>query len=175
MPTPRPLLRAITTLPFVISTEAYPDFARVDKASEQINATSTDWSGFRKHHGKLLLYTGMSDPVFSPLDLIRYYHQIEQGNGSDFARLFLVPGMTHCSGGPGLDDFDALGAVERWVENGQPPDSMLARGQAFPGRTRPLCAYPKSAKYRGAGSTEDAASFSCEQMRVGGDSTNHNK
>jgi hypothetical protein len=151
------------------------DPARVDKASEQINATSTDWSGFRKHHGKLLLYTGMSDPVFSPLDLIRYYHQIEQANGSDFARLFLVPGMNHCSGGPGLDDFDALGAMERWVENGQPPDSMLAHGQAFPGRTRPLCAYPRSAKYRGAGSTADAASFSCEQMRVGGDSTNHNK
>ena len=107
--------------------------------------------------------------------LIRYYHQIEQGNGSDFARLFLVPGMNHCVGGPGLDDFDALGTIERWVENAVPPDSMLASGQAFPGRTRPLCAYPKSAKYRGAGNTENAASFSCEQMQVGGDSIKQNK
>ncbi len=115
------------------------------------------------------------DPVFSPLDLIRYYHQIEQENGSDFARLFLVPGMNHCSGGPGLDDFDALGTMERWVENGQPPDTMVASGQAFPGRTRPLCAYPKLAKYRGAGNGENAASFSCEQMGAGGGSIKQNK
>jgi pimeloyl-ACP methyl ester carboxylesterase len=151
------------------------DPARVDKTSEEINATSSDWSGFRKHHGKLLLYTGMSDPVFSPLDLIRYYHQIEPGNGSDFARLFLVPGMNHCVGGPGLDDFDTLGTMERWVEKDVAPDTILASGQAFPGRTRPLCAYPKSAKYRGVGNTENAASFSCEQMQSGGDSIKHNK
>ncbi len=144
------------------------DAARIDKAAAEINATSTDWSGFRKHGGKLLLYTGVSDPVFSAIDLIRYYKQIQQDIGGDaeargFARLFLVPGMTHCSGGPGLDDFDALGTMQSWVEQGKAPENIVASGRAFPGRTRPLCAYPLIAKYRGHGNPEDSASFSCER------------
>ena len=144
------------------------DPARIDKAAAEINATSTDWSGFRKHGGKLLLYTGVSDPVFSAVDLIRYYKEIEQDNGGatevpSFARLFLVPGMNHCSGGPGLDDFDALGAMQNWVEHGKAPESIVASGRAFPGRTRPLCAYPLIAKYSGQGNPEDSASFRCEK------------
>lgn len=137
------------------------DPARVDKASQEINATSTDWTGFRKHQGKLLLYTGMSDPVFSPLDLTRYYRQLVQANDPDFARLFLVPGMNHCSGGPGLDDFDALGAMQKWVEQKEAPEVMIAKGAAFPGRTRPLCAYPQIARYNGKDGSEDAKNFSC--------------
>ncbi len=144
------------------------DPARIDKAAAEINATSTDWSGFRKHGGKLLLYTGVSDPVFSAVDLIRYYKEIEQDNGGatevpSLARLFLVPGMNHCSGGPGLDDFDALGAMQNWVEHGKAPESIVASGRAFPGRTRPLCAYPLIAKYSGQGNPEDSGSFSCEK------------
>jgi feruloyl esterase len=143
------------------------DPPRIDKASGDINATATDWSGFRTRGNKLLLYTGVSDPVFSALDLIRYYRQIEQNNGGEeqthgFARLFLVPGMTHCSGGPGLDDFDALDAMQKWVEEGKAPDSIVASGRAFPHRTRPLCAYPLIAKYEGKGDPEDARSFSCK-------------
>ncbi len=144
------------------------DPARIDKAAVEINATSTDWSGFKKHHGKLLLYTGVSDPVFSAVDLIRYYKQVQQENGGaaetdSFARLFLVPGMNHCAGGPALDEFDTLGAMQSWVEQGKAPESMVASGQAFPGRTRPLCAYPLITKYRGHGNPEDSASFSCEK------------
>ena len=144
------------------------DPARIEKASLEINATSTDWSAFRKKKGKLLLYTGMSDPVFSPLDLIRYYKQLEQDNGGEkeaqsFARLFLVPGMNHCSGGPGLDDFDTLSAMRAWVEEGKAPDSLVARGVAFAGRTRPLCAFPLIATYNGKGDSEDAANFTCRK------------
>ena len=143
------------------------DPARIDKASAEINATAVDWSAFKKRGGTLLLYSGVSDPVFSALDLIRYYQQIVQKNGGEnnvlgFARLFLVPGMNHCSGGPGLDDFDALAAMQDWVENGKAPGSLLATGKAFPGITRPLCAYPLIAKYGGQGNPHDAASFSCQ-------------
>ena len=113
------------------------DSARIDKASAEINATSTDWTAFRRRKGKLLLYNGMSDPVFSGLDLIRYYKQVEQSNGGekdtqDFARLFLVPGMNHCGGGPALDDFDTLGPIQAWVEEGKAPDRLVSSGLAFP-------------------------------------------
>jgi pimeloyl-ACP methyl ester carboxylesterase len=143
------------------------DPARIDKASAEINAASTDWSLFRKRNARLLLYTGMSDPVFSAHDLIRYYNRIEQSNGGEkeahaFARLFLVPGMNHCSGGPGLDEFDTLGAMQSWVEEGKAPESIVASGRAFPGRTRPLCAYPLIAQYDGKGNPADAASFRCQ-------------
>jgi hypothetical protein len=142
------------------------DTARLAPAAADINADSSDWSGFRKRGGKLLLYTGVSDPVFSALDLIRFYKQAEERNGGEtavqgFARLFLAPGMNHCSGGPGLDDFDTLAVMQDWVENGKAPDSILATGKAFPGRTRPLCAYPLTAMYDGKGNPEDAASFTC--------------
>ncbi len=140
------------------------DTHRIDKAAKEINADATDWSGFRRHHAKLLLYTGMSDPVFSALDLIRFYKQIAEKNGGEsqsFARLFLSPGMNHCSGGPGLDNFDTLGAIQAWVEQNKVPAEIVAMGDAFPGRSRPLCAYPAIAKYKGQGNTEDAASFSC--------------
>jgi hypothetical protein len=78
------------------------------------------------------------------------------------SRVYLVPGMGHCTGGPAtLDTFDLLGAVVDWVENGKAPDSVTATGADFPGRSRPLCAYPKHAQYKGQGDPEDAASFEC--------------
>jgi hypothetical protein len=83
------------------------------------------------------------------------------------ARLFLVPGMTHCSGGRSLDDFDPLTALVQWVEEGHPPERMIAQGSAFPGRTRPLCAYPQQARYRGQGSTEVAENFECREPDEG--------
>ena len=112
----------------------------------------------------------MSDPVFSAYDLIRYYKQVQEHNGGaasteEFARLFLVPGMTHCGGGPALDNFDTLAAMQDWVEKGKVPASIIASGMAFPGRTRPLCPYPQIAKYSGKGNPEDAANFSCQKSR----------
>jgi feruloyl esterase len=72
--------------------------------------------------------------------------------------------MSHCQGGPAtLDNFDMLTAVVDWVENGKAPDSVVAKGKSFPGRTRPLCAYPKYAHYKGQGDPEDASNFECIQ------------
>ena len=78
-----------------------------------------------------------------------------------WSRLFLVPGMGHCSGGQATDTFDLLGAMVNWVEKGTAPDSVIATGRAFPGRSRPLCAYPKEARWNGSGSTDQAENFSC--------------
>lgn len=146
-----------------------------DKAAEQVDATArindaidTDLSTFAGRGGKLILYEGLSDPVFSADDILDYYRRFERDNGGpekarETARLFLVPGMTHCGGGPSTDQFDALQALENWVEKGQAPLSMMARGQAFPKRTRPLCPYPEYASYNGSGDPEDGKNFTCKK------------
>jgi len=140
-----------------------------DKVAEThaINdATALQMSTFSSRGGKMLIYTGQSDPVFSASDQIAYYRSLTQASGGPeatavWARLFLVPGMTHCGGGPAVDDFDPLTALEEWVEKNEPPDRIIARGKAFPGRTRPLCAYPKSAHYKGSGDSNNADNFEC--------------
>jgi feruloyl esterase len=76
--------------------------------------------------------------------------------------MFLVPGMAHCGGGPALDRFDMLGAIVNWVEKGAAPDKVIETGHAFPGRSRPLCAYPKHTHDTGSGDSEDAKNFSCQ-------------
>lgn len=132
------------------------------------NATSTDLSAFKARGGKLIVYHGNSDPVFSSKDTIGYYKKLAAANSGDasgFARLFLVPGMAHCSGGVATDSFDMLTAIQNWVEKGTAPDAVVAKAGAmtpWPNRTRPLCAYPKVAVYKGSGSLEDAASFTCQ-------------
>jgi feruloyl esterase len=87
-----------------------------------------------------------------------------ESNVKDWSRLFLAPGMGHCGGGSAtLDSFDMLTASVDWVEKGQAPESVIATGRAFPGRSRPLCAYPAHAQYKGRGSMDDAANFECRQ------------
>ncbi|RYF41939.1 MAG: tannase/feruloyl esterase family alpha/beta hydrolase [Comamonadaceae bacterium] len=129
-------------------------------------------SGFRNRGGKLLLVHGMADPIFSALDTQDYYERLAANNGGmgatqSFARAFFVPGMNHCGGGPATDAYDPLQAVVDWVEKGQAPEVIAAAAQAnnsyFANRTRPLCPYPKFAKYKGSGSLEDAANFSCSE------------
>jgi feruloyl esterase len=142
------------------------DTARVDGVARELNATSTDYTRLKAHRGKLLLYTGMSDPVFSANDLIRYFRDVASANGgarstADFARLFLIPGMNHCAGGPATDQFDALNSMQEWVEHGSSPARIIAKGTAFPGRTRPLCPFPQVARFRGGGDPEKAESFDC--------------
>jgi feruloyl esterase len=142
-----------------------------------MEATSTNLDTFTAHNGKIIFYHGESDPVFSMYDTVNYYESLSSRYGTNtgsFARLFLIPGMNHCSGGShALDSFDPLGAIVSWVEEGTPPDSMIAgnsfdlklnpaSGGALPQtRTRPLCPYPQFAQYTGAGSSEDAANFTC--------------
>ncbi len=130
-------------------------------------ANWTNLNTFSGHGGKLIFFHGLSDPWFSPQDTVDYYERMTKANGGPeqvrgWSRLFLSPGMGHCQGGPAtLDTFDALSAVVRWVEQNDAPDSLTATGRAFPGRSRPLCAYPLHAHYKGQGNPEDAASFEC--------------
>ena len=149
----------------------------VDKLAEEAVAdpsfamiTSGYWTNlntFSSRGGKLLFYHGVSDPWFSALDTVNYYERMTRANGgaaqtSNFSRLFLAPGMGHCQGGTSaLDSFDLLTAVVDWVEKGTAPDAVTATGRAFPGRSRPLCAYPKHAHYKGQGDTQDARNFEC--------------
>jgi feruloyl esterase len=140
------------------------------EANESQTLTDTTWTNlttFSGHGGKLIFYHGTSDPVFSPFDTLAYYERMAKNNGGldqveSWSRFFFVPGMNHCAGGPAaLDNFDMLGAVVNWVENGVAPDSVVAKGKAFPGRTRPLCAYPKHAQYKGQGDPQEAGGFEC--------------
>jgi hypothetical protein len=122
-------------------------------------------SGFQARGGKLMFIHGMADPIFSADEMVDYYQRLTAQNGpktNAFARLFLVPGMGHCAGGAATDSIDGLGKLVDWVEKGQPPQSVPASGTAvYPGRTRPLCAYPQYAHYKGIGNPEDASNFSC--------------
>lgn len=116
-------------------------------------------------HGKLILYHGLSDQGLSPLATAAWYDRLpaaNRGDVRDWARLFLVPGMTHCGGGPATDQFDMLTAIEDWVEKDRAPDRIVARGKTFPGVTRPLCPYPTVARYTG-GDSKSAESFACRE------------
>ena len=140
-----------------------------------LDAFDPDLSRFRQRGGKLLLYHGWSDPSISPLNTIHYYENVvsaRQGTRTrqqaeaetqEFARLFMVPGMLHCAGGPGPNTFDMLTALEGWVEGKQAPERILASHSTggVQDRTRPLCVYPKVAVYTGRGSTDDAENFVC--------------
>ena len=133
-----------------------------DSRTALTDTVSTNLSTFAGHGGKLIFYHGLSDPWFSPLDTLGYYERL--GNVSAWSRLYLVPGMGHCQGGTAtLDHFDALSAMVDWVEKGVAPDSITATGKAFPGRSRPLCAWPKYAHYKGQGDTNDAKNFECRE------------
>jgi hypothetical protein len=135
---------------------------------EFMKADSTDLAPFHNHGGKLVIVHGVSDPVFSFRDTMQWWNEVNRvnnGRAADFVRLFAVPGMNHCAGGPATDQFDAFGAVVNWVEKGTAPETITATaspGTPWPGRTRPLCAYPKQAHYKGTGSIEEAVNFVCQ-------------
>jgi hypothetical protein len=140
-------------------------------ANAMLTMTSgwTNLNAFSSRGGKLAFFHGVSDPWFSANDTIDYYERMTAANGgssqvTNWSRLFLSPGMGHCAGGTAaLDTFDLLGAVVDWVEKGTAPDAVTATGRAFPGRGRPLCAYPKHAQYTGRGDIEDAKNFECRE------------
>ncbi|HJT88057.1 MAG TPA: tannase/feruloyl esterase family alpha/beta hydrolase [Bryobacteraceae bacterium] len=145
-------------------------FALLGDPLEAVTDTTwTNLSTFSAHGGKLIFYHGMSDQAFSAMDTLDYYQRMAKANGGmdkveNWSRIFLVPGMYHCRGGDhALDTFDLLTALVNWVETGTAPDSVVATGKAFPGRSRPLCAWPKYAHYKGEGDPQDARNFECRE------------
>lgn len=151
---------ATTALDIDVEKEALSDIQPL------VDSVSTNLSTFSAHGGKLIFYHGDSDPWFSPLDTFEYYKEMAAANGgyevvSHWSQFYFVPGMGHCGGGQGLDRFDFLGAMVDWVEKRNAPQLVISTGKAFPGRSRPLCPYPKHAHYKGQGDTEKANSFEC--------------
>jgi feruloyl esterase len=162
--------------------------------SSLFNSTNPDLSAFKRHGGKLIMYHGNADPLIPPANTINYYQSEASTKPSyrlthstalaisetqRFFRLFLVPGMYHCAGGPGANifngvsnqgnptdpDHDILSALDLWVTSHQAPDQIIASNQTngSVNFTRPLCPYPQNARYKGTGSTSDAANFVCSQ------------
>jgi TonB family protein len=153
-----------------------------DQQGQTFNAIDPNLKPFAARGGKLIIYHGWSDAALPPQASVNYYNSVEEALGPGkptlFMRLFMVPGMQHCGEGPGANSFgqfaaagdadhDLSLALERWVERGIAPDKLIAtkfvddkpeKGVAM---TRPLCPYPQSAKYKGTGDTNNAASFEC--------------
>ncbi|WP_180863088.1 tannase/feruloyl esterase family alpha/beta hydrolase [Cupriavidus pauculus] len=147
-----------------------------------VDSVNPDLSRFKQRGGKLIVYHGLADPIGNAYDTIHYYQAVSRtvAGTPDFARLFLSPGMGHCRGGVGPNTFDAIGALEAWIEKGQAPDQILAAAKGLESktgglataaqvtegssRTRPLCAWPKQARYKGTGSVDDASSFVCARV-----------
>ncbi|CCE07925.1 conserved exported hypothetical protein [Bradyrhizobium sp. STM 3843] len=146
-----------------------------DRLAPVINAMNPDLAAFKAAGGKLIQYHGLADPVVPPRDSIDYYERVQaaaSAEGSadasaDFYRLFLVPGLYHCEGGPGPNVLDTQAALESWVEKGIAPETIAAtkfrndRPSDGIEMTRPLCPYPKIARYKGEGDPADAANFAC--------------
>lgn len=145
------------------------DVAKAELAdADTLNALDPNLRAFIEGGGKLIQYHGWIDPQISPANSSQYYERVVDLFGSrdaihDNYRLFMAPGMGHCGGGPGPNSFDAVSALEAWVEQGIAPNSLEAvhQTQGVTDRTRPLCPFPEVAVYSGTGSTDDAANFSC--------------
>ena len=138
----------------------------IEKVGFATNAIDPDLRAFKAHGGKLLLYHGWSDNLISAGNTISYYENVVKTLGrdqDDWLRLFMVPGMGHCAGGPGPDQINWMASLERWRESAKAPDRIEAV-RVVNNRvemTRPLCRYPQIAKYTGVGSTNDAQNFVC--------------
>ena len=142
------------------------DIHMLDEWGNLADAKNPDLSGFRKLGGKLIMTYGWSDSILQPMVGVNYYEQATAKNGpetTDFFRLFMIPGMAHCGGGVCPNQHDPVTAIINWVEKGEAPERILARQRVEDDvtRTRPLCPYPKVARYSGQGSIDDAANFQC--------------
>jgi feruloyl esterase len=140
------------------------DWAELDGgiAAAEVHQQNANIAPFVARGGKLLLWHGFNDPGPSPLSTIAYYDAVLERvpAAKDSTRLFLLPGVLHCSGGAGPDQFDSLTAIENWVERGVAPTEMVATKQNSP-LSRPLCPYPQLPHYKGTGDTNSAATFEC--------------
>jgi feruloyl esterase len=147
------------------------DTSLIDRKAGFIDAVNADLSAFRARGGKLLIYHGWNDGgsggAISPENTVNYYSSVLTRMGpkqDDWLRLFMVPGMAHCGGGPGPNQVNWMAALERWRESGTAPDRLIASriSDNRVSMTRPLCPYPQVAQYTGVGPTNDAANFVCK-------------
>jgi feruloyl esterase len=142
------------------------DWAELDGgiAAAEVHQQDPDIAPYVRRGGKLLLWHGFNDPGPSPLSTIAYFDAVLGAvpGAADSVRLYLAPGVFHCRGGPGADEFDALGALEGWVERGVAPATIVAT-KADSALSRPLCPYPQLPRYKGTGDPNAAASFECAQ------------
>ena len=149
------------------------DFAAYFRTSQQkfhdiIGTDAANLSGFRTHGGKMIIWHGEADPLIFPRGTLNYFDRVLADNGGagkvkDFARLFMAPGVGHCGGGDGPAPAGLFETLVSWVEKGEAPDTVQAIRKRQDGTTltRPLCAYPQTAKWNGTGSTDEAKNFSC--------------
>jgi feruloyl esterase len=166
--------------------------AAESKIGADVDNVNPNLSGFAARGGKLIMYNGLADALVQAGNAIEYYEAVLKASpdSQSFTRLYLAPGMGHCSSGPGPNAFggtrylnagqpnppvldaehDIVAAIMAWVEEGKAPDSIIAtkftdddpsKGIAM---QRPLCPYPQEAKYKGSGDPNDAANFTCGDM-----------
>jgi hypothetical protein len=159
-----------------------------EKTGNKLSADDPELRAFKKRGGKLILYHGWSDSMLAPLGTVKYFQSVVSKMGKketdEFFRLYMIPGMQHCTAGPGPSSFGQFGAaqgdaehnisaaLERWVEKGTAPEKIIAakyKTDDIPTsgvvRTRPVCPYPQVAKYKGSGSTDEAANYVCAKNR----------
>jgi feruloyl esterase len=170
---------------YMVHSDASWDLTRFDLARDyplakrlqgaNLDADNPDLGRFFGRGGKLLMYHGWQDAAIAPENTIDYFTRVQRTNQAAraSARLFVMPGMSHCLAGPGPNVFDTLGTIDAWHQGGEAPERIVATKfdndlfgylgfPAKPIRTRPLCAYPKVARWNGTGSTDDAANFTCK-------------
>ena len=174
---PRPLAMADDLFKYIVFQDPNWDFLTMDVSKDlprarkidngDISPTSANIKKFVGRGGKLIMYHGWGNQNVAPLSSVHYYEKLTSAMGKsqveDSVRLYMVPGMGHCTGGEGPNVFDTLTALENWREHGVAPKEIVA-SQIVKGtvtRTRPLCPYPQVAQYKGTGSTDQAENFIC--------------
>ena len=181
---PGDFAQGLGQIPFIWMSPPNPSFKPLDfdfdKDTANLNtstplvtySTSLDIAKFKNRGGKIIWYHGVSDPGPPSLGTVKYYEELAVRNGGvedtkNFARLFLVPNMGHCRGGPSTDQFDMLTPLVAWVEQGRAPERIIASGTNFTAvptsRSRPLCSYPQQVRFTGpaGGDLSIASNYAC--------------